>query len=179
MKNSLSIVVTIIILVLFVVIFPLYNYFEREDDMSYNIVLKATTNMVEEVINNGYIDQESVDKFYAQLAQTGNGYDVVFEAHKRLLIKNPDGGDSFVEKFIIDYNDDIFTKTDSTAVNSTVLKSGSYLLEKGDRVYIKVKNSNTTMAGAIFNIIIPTSSKDRIVVNYGGIVKNAAWKAVT
>lgn len=34
------------------------------------------------------------------------------------------------------------------------------------------------MAGAIFNTIVPSSKKDRIVVNYGGIIKNQAWAKV-
>lgn len=34
------------------------------------------------------------------------------------------------------------------------------------------------MAGAIFNAIVPSSKKDRIVVNYGGIIKNQAWAKV-
>lgn len=32
------------------------------------------------------------------------------------------------------------------------------------------------MAGAIFSIIVPTSSTERVKINYGGIVKNNAWK---
>ena len=58
MKDTLSIFITAIIFVLLIVVFPLYNYFERQDDMSYNLVLKATTDFVDEVINTGYISQE-------------------------------------------------------------------------------------------------------------------------
>lgn len=42
----------------------------------------------------------------------------------------------------------------------------------------KSKNSNTTLAGSLFNAIIVTSNKTRIQVNYGGIVKNNAWAKV-
>ena len=58
------------------------------------------------------------------------------------------------------------------------IKGGIYTLEVGDQFYVKLKNSSTTMAGAIFNSIISTSSTERIVVNYGGIVKNNSWKKV-
>lgn len=53
-----------------------------------------------------------------------------------------------------------------------------YTLNQGDQFYVKIKNSNTTPAGALFNSIISTSSKDRIVVNYGGFIKNEAWKVI-
>ena len=55
MKDNLSIIVTMIVFVILIVIFPLYNYFERQDDMSYNMVLKSTTNFIDEVVNCGYI----------------------------------------------------------------------------------------------------------------------------
>ena len=76
MKDNLSIVITIIILVLLMVFFPLYNFFERQDDMSYNLVLKATSNFADEVMNNGYIDQRGYNNFVTNLANTGNVYDI-------------------------------------------------------------------------------------------------------
>ena len=60
MKDNLSIVITIMVVVLLMVLFPLYNFFERQDDMSYNLVLKATTNFADQIMNNGYIDQRNI-----------------------------------------------------------------------------------------------------------------------
>ncbi|MEG2348787.1 MAG: hypothetical protein RSB67_03985, partial [Clostridia bacterium] len=85
MKDNLSIVVTIIILVVLIVIFPLYNYFERQDDMSYNLALKATTAFVEEVLNSGYITQQMYTDYISQLSNTGNAYSVNLEAHRKKL----------------------------------------------------------------------------------------------
>ncbi len=185
MKDNLSIVITIIVLVMLIVIFPLYNYFERQDDMSYNLVLKATTNFVDEVLNSGYIDQSSYDKFVNTIAATGNLYDIELEAHRKVLTKNPDNtsANEYIEQYVIDYNDQIFEDLTTTTANVTsldhkTLKTGTYLLNEGDQFYIKLKNSNKTMAGAIFNTIVPTSKTDRIAVNYGGIVKNNAWQEV-
>ena len=84
MKDNLSIVITIIILVLLMVFFPLYNFFERQDDMSYNLVLKATSNFADEVMNNGYIDQRGYNNFVTNLANTGNVYDIEVEAHRKV-----------------------------------------------------------------------------------------------
>ncbi len=185
MKDNLSIVITIIVLVMLMVIFPLYNYFERQDDMSYNLVLKSTTNFVDEVLNSGYIDQQMYDEFVNNIAATGNMYDIELEAQKRVLTKNPDNTskNEYIEQYIVDYNDQIFENLNtniakSSTLDAKTLKSGTYFLNEGDQFYIKLKNSNKTMAGAIFETIVPTSKKDRIVVNYGGIVKNNAWKEV-
>lgn len=184
MKDNVSIVLTMILLVILVVIFPLYNHFERQDDMSYNVVLKATNNFANEVINSGYIDQANYDKFIDNLSATGNIYDVELEVHKKVFVKTLADPDVYEEQYEIDYNKDIFPST-ASAINEGVhsgekekVKNGAYLINMGDKFYIKVKNSSTTMAGAVFNMIIPAAQTDRIVVNYGGIVKNNAWKKV-
>lgn len=184
MRDNLSIIITMLVFVILIVIFPLYNYFERQDDMSYNMVLKATTNFVDEVINCGYIDQKTYDNFMQKLAITGNLFDVQIEAHKKVYTKDPYNkeADTFIEQYEVDYNNEIFdeatgnTKDSNVDINNKVLKNGVYYLNVGDQIYVKLKNSSTTMAGAIFNIIVPTSKKERLTVNYGGIIKNNAWE---
>lgn len=177
MKESLSIFITTIILVLLIVVFPLYNYFEREDDMSYNLVLKATTSFIDEVIYCGYISQEMYTDYISEIANTGNLYDIELEAHKRVLVKK-DGLNEYEEQYLIDYNNDIFSSevTNSSNINDKIIKNGVYHLNVGDKIYIKLKNSNVTMAGALFNIIVPASSQKTIKINYGGIIKNNTWQ---
>lgn len=179
MRDNLSIIITVILLVLLMVIFPLYNFFERQDDMSYNLVLKATSNFADEVMNNGYIDQRVYDNFVNELGNTGNIYDIEVEAHRKVLTAA--GNDSYEEQSFIDYNDDIFKVIeDSTSSNlmQKSIKNNIYYFNPKDEIYVKVKNSNMTMAGALFNAIIPTSDKTRIEINYGGIIKNNAWKQI-
>ena len=185
MKDNLSIVILMIIFVMLIVFFPLYNYFERQDDMSYNLVLRETTTFVDKVLSNGYISNDTYQEFLDSLANTGNLYDVQLEAHKRIITSdtqnNAKGYKDYIEQYEIDYNDDILsidpTKNNASLTNKQI-KGGIYTLEVGDQFYVKLKNSSTTMAGAIFNSIISTSSTERIVVNYGGIVKSNSWKKV-
>lgn len=185
MKDNLSIVILMIIFVMLIVFFPLYNYFERQDDMSYNLVLRETTTFVDKVLSNGYISNDTYQEFLDSLSNTGNLYDVQLEAHKRIITSdtqnNAKGYKDYIEQYEIDYNDDILsidpTKNNANLTNKQI-KGGIYTLEVGDQFYVKLKNSSTTMAGAIFNAIISTSSTERIVVNYGGIVKNNSWKKV-
>lgn len=181
MKDNLSIVITIIVLVLLMVLFPLYNFFERQDNMSYNLVLKATTNFADQVMNNGYIDQNMYNNLVNELGNTGNIYDIQIEVHRKVLTKDKDNitGDTYVEQSYIDYNDDIFNSLEkSNGVMDKQLKNNIYLMNENDEIYVKVKNSNTTLAGSLFNSIIVTSSKTRIEVNYGGIIKNNSWAKI-
>lgn len=181
MKDNLSIVILMIIFVMLIVFFPLYNYFERQDDMSYNLVLRETTTFVDKVLSNGYISNDTYQEFLDSLANTGNLYDVQLEAHKRIITSDTQSRTDYIEQYEIDYNDDILsidTTNNKANLNNKQIKGGIYTLEVGDQFYVKLKNSSTTMAGAIFNSIISTSSTERIVVNYGGIVKNNSWKKV-
>ena len=184
MKDNLSIVILMIVFVLLVVMFPLYNFFERQDNMSYNLALKATINFVDEVLNNGYIDSDTYTEYILNLGNTGNIYDIEFEAHRQIITEDPEnlGKGIYITQYKIDYNNDIFDTISSSAGSATLetnlIKNNIYQLEIGDQFYIKLKNSNTTPAGALFNSIITTSSKERIVINYGGVVKNTAWKSI-
>lgn len=181
MKDNLSIIITIILLVLLIVIFPLYNFFERQDDMSYNLVLKATSTFADQVMNNGYIDQNMYNKFVTELANTGNVYDIQVEAHRKVLLPEGDT-DVYTEDSYIDYSSDIFNTIEENTIDSSLMKktikNNIYRLNAKDEIYVRVKNSNMTLAGSLFNTIIPASKKDRISVEYGGIIKNNAWKNI-
>ena len=181
MKDNLSIVISMVIFVILIVIFPLYNYFERQDDMSYNLALKTTTNFVDEVTEAGYLDQDAYNRFVEELSDTGNVYDIQLEAHRKVLTEDKENNSTYNEQYLIDYNDQIFSAAENkikTNLNEKTIKDNAYYFNEGDQFYVKLKNSNTTMAGAIFNTIVPSSKKDRIVVNYGGIIKNQAWAKV-
>jgi len=114
MKDTLSMIVAVIFLVILLVILPLYNYFERQDDMSYNLALKTVTMFVDEVAQNGYIDQNMYDKFIERLGTTGNSYDIQIEAQKRILTVDPnntspaEGKETYIEQYKSYYNKDIF-----------------------------------------------------------------------
>lgn len=181
MRDSLSIFITVIIFVVLIIIFPLYNHFERQDNMSYNLVLKSTTNFIDEIINCGYLDQKMYSDYVSEIANTGNLYDIQLEAHKKIITNSTENVDEYQDQYIVDYNEDIFESNTGMAVSTLDERSiinGVYKLDLGDEIYIKVKNSSTTMAEALFNIIVPKSSQKNITVNYGGIIKNNAWLKV-
>ena len=182
MKDILSMVVSVIFLVVLLIILPLYNYFERQDDMSYNLALKAVTTFVDEVSENGYIDQNMYDKFIQRLATTGNSYDIQVEAKKKVYTVDPEnpttdeGETQYIEQFKSYYNKDIFN--DETGQTSNIidkdnsLKDDVFFLDVGDKFYVTLKNTNTTMATALLNIIVSDSTNQKINISYGATIKN-------
>ena len=181
MKDTLSMIVATIFLVILLLLLPLYNYFERQDDISYNVALKAVTTFVDEVTNNGYIDQTSYDNFINRLGQTANSYDVQVEVQKRLLTNDPNGnGETYIEQYQSYFNKDIFNEVTGRTSNiidrDNSLKNDVFFLDEGDKVYVNVKNTNTTMASSILSIISPGATKQKVNISYGAIVKNNTWK---
>lgn len=183
MKDTVSMVIATILLVTVLLLFPLYNYFERQDDMTYNIALKNTTNFVDEVIQSGYVDQETYTNYVNGLANTGYSYDIELELHRKVITLDPNSdpdNPKYIEQYEIKYNKDIFNDTGSTNLSGAIadtlkLKNEAFFLNEGDQIYVRIKNRNTTMAGAILNILTPNAPKEKIDISYGGTIKNTTW----
>ncbi len=186
MKDTLSMIIAVIFLVLLLVLLPLYNYFERQDDMSYNLALKTVTTFVDEVAANGYIDQNMYDKFISRLATTGNTYDIEIEAKKKIITIDPDntapedGEETYVEQYKSYYNKDIFNdetgKTSNIIVKDNTLKNNVFFLDDGDKFYVKIRNTNTTMASALLGALVSSPTKEKINISYGATVKSNNWE---
>lgn len=185
MKDALSMILAVILLVILIIILPLYNYFERQDDMSYNTALKTVTMFVDEVAQNGYLDQNMYDKFIQRLGATGNSYEIQVEAQKRIITNDPDNtlnqdDPKYIEQYKLYYNKDIFN--DETGSTSTIiskdnsLKNGAFFFDVGDKFYVRIKNTNTTMASALLAAIVPGATSEKINISYGSTIKNNNWE---
>ncbi len=186
MKDTLSMIVAVIFIVVLLVLLPLYNYFERQDDMTYNLTLKTVTMFVDEVAQNGYIDQNMYDKFIARLATTGNTYDIQIEAMKKIITIDPEnvdadtGEETYIEQFKSYYNKDIFNdetgKTSNIISKDNSLKNNVFFLDVGDKFYVTVKNTNTTMASALLGALVSSTAKEKVNITYGSTIKNNNWE---
>lgn len=162
MENNVSLVILIIVLVLLVVVLPVYNIFTRQDDMSYNLVLKTSTNLVDKVRTTGVFTYDDYTKLLEQISSTNNTYEIKFEGYQEYLLKQNDG--TYKEVDIIDYTDTIMSAI--KAGNYT----GEYRLDKGERFYIRIRNTNITKADSILSSIKIIDSDSKIDIDYGGVV---------
>lgn len=178
MDDNLSFVVAVLLTVLLLIFFPLYNAFERQDDISYEVALKSLISFTDDVRQSGYLTKERYETFVKELIATGNTFDIRLEGHKKVL--NRLNKNEVVENFEIDYNRDIFKALDSNFIDNekSFVKSQAYLLDDGDYFYVKIKNTNVTQATMIFGIIAGLRDKVKIDLSYGGIVSNDEWKDV-
>jgi|GEM_PF-3335131 len=81
MSENVQRVFSIMLAVIVFFMLPMYVAFEKKDDTAYALAVKITSELVENVKNNGYLSKKMYDEYISKLAVTGNEYDVRIE-HK-------------------------------------------------------------------------------------------------
>lgn len=81
MEENVQRVFSIMVAVLVFFILPMYIAFEKKDDTAYALAVRITSELVENVKNNGYISKKMYDEYVSKLGVTGNVYEISME-HK-------------------------------------------------------------------------------------------------
>ena len=166
MGDSLSIIFTIIVAVIIMFIFPTLDTWERQDDLSYMAVYSATTDFVDAIRNTGVLTPSMYDSFYGQLLGTTNTYKVTLEHREYLVV--PKSGDP-LNPTEVDY---LYHYT--SEIESVLNSGNNYTFDKGDYIYVSVKNTNKTQATVMKQTIYGrTMESFSIGVPYGGQIKSS------
>ena len=186
MKDTISIIFAALIGTFLIVIMPLYSILDRQDSMSYNVVLTQTTKFVDDIRNNGFITKDAYYDYISSLASTSNTYKVTIEAYKRTLIRDTDKEgkiikDSFVEEVELYNTQDILDVLEAETIDKEANKIGrnnTYLLNENDEIYVRVYNTNITSGSIIYNMFTNGRAQtDKVInVSYGGVVNNINWE---
>lgn len=159
METNVSLVITAIIFILLIVILPVYNVFTRQDDMSYNLILKSTATFADKVRTTGVLDNDIYNDYLLEIGATQNTFNVEMEVHKKKIIDLGNG--KYKDEYIIYYTDDIL---------EVLEKGGRYNLEKGEKFFVRVNNTNITKADSLLASIKVMDTKSKINIDYGGVV---------
>ena len=179
MGESLSKIVSIIIAVLLLFIFPVMNMFEKQDDISRNIVFNETTKFVDSVRNLGYITPKMYNDFLIKIEATGNVYEISM-THMHLVVYPvytdvtdlSSFQDKASENYENYYNDEIMNQLFPEVTSGDEI----YRLSCGDYFLVETVNKNKTMGTKIREFILNVDLPDRnIIVNYGGMIRNESY----
>ena len=182
MKDNISIIFAAIVGTFLIVILPLFSILDRQDSMSYNVVLTATTNFVDKVRTNGFIDRDSYNNYLAALASTSNTYKVTIEAYRKKLIHDTDENgnilkDKYSEEKELINTYDITKEFESVSTNDTSnVKGNIYLFNEDDEIYVKVKNTNITAGSLMYRFLSGITNTNVINISYGGVINNINWE---
>lgn len=165
MGDSLSIIFTVIVAVIIMFIFPTLDTWERQDDLSYMAVYSATTDFVDAIRNTGVLTPGMYDSFYRQLLGTTNTYKVTLEHREYMIV--PRSGDP-ANPVEVDY---LYHYT--SEIESVLNAGNNYTFDKGDYIYVSVKNTNKTQATIMKQTIYGRAMESfSIGVPYGGQIKS-------
>lgn len=181
MKDNISIIFAALILTFLIIIMPLFSILDRQDTMSYNLVLSETTKFVDEVRSNGFLTQDAYNDYLTALATTGNTYKVVIEAYRKTLI--PDGDHKYKEVREL-YNTKDIEEIISGVVADTEKKEANkrdniFLFDLNDEFYVHVYNTNTTSGTIMYNLLLTNVESKIIDITYGGMINNVNWELYT
>ena len=165
MGDSLSIIFAVMVAVVIMFIFPTLDTWERQDDLSYMAVYSATTDFVDAIRNTGVLTPDMYNSFYKQLLGTTNTYKVTLEHREYLVVPKAGVAGATEIDYLYHYTSEI----------ENVLNSGNnYTFDKGDYIYVSVKNTNKTQATMMKQTIYGrTLEAFSIGVPYGGQIKSS------
>jgi hypothetical protein len=191
MEFSLSKVIAVLIAVVLLFGYPLYQQAQRQDELTELVVHGAVTEFVDAVRTKGYITPQMYNEFNRKLGATGNQYDVQMEhMHKRYnpLYADPSNPNStFDNTFDIYFNghyteeimNALFPTDEKTTgryptigINYSGIKADP--MSVGDFFTVKVKNINRTMATILRDFFTGgnTGSNTTLYIPYGGMIIN-------
>lgn len=145
--ETLSTIVLIVIGAIVIGIFPLMAMGERNDDIAQITVQTAVSEFVANVEKTGKITVDAYDKLVADLAATGNTYDVVMEA--QILDENPSKKTTQADETKIGEN--IYYSVYTSQILEELDSKSKYVLKQGDTITVSVSNTNSTIAQTLKN----------------------------
>lgn len=181
MGENINAIMETLIAAIIMIIFPLYSAYTAKDDVAYALAMSYTKDFVDTIAENGYITEDMYYSFLNNLKNgTDNSYEVIF-MHKSLRydVLNKIEDPNKVLPPTVDITSEWEVYDDNYVKN--ILhnsKNKIYLLSENDQINVAIKNKNTTLATAIFNIITAnvSNSTTRIYVDLTSNVRNETWR---
>lgn len=167
--------------VLLLFMYPLYEQARSQDKIANNVIQSAATHFIDSARTKGYVTPLMYEEFNAQLAATGNQYEVEIEhLHKRYFPEYSDPANpatfqnSFSTFYDGFYNEQIIPVLFPADSRQKDDPSRWYTMQVGDYIGIKLKNINRTAATQLWDFLMNDNTEENasILMNYKGMVLN-------
>lgn len=206
MENNFQTIIMTLVAIIVFFIFPTYVAYEKKDDLSYALSLKYTQNFVDNVRSKGYVSNDMYKDYILELAKTGNSYDVELQHTRKIAVpvtnyfqkkagqdrlvafKNQESRDRNIEPEKNPDNTDKYSMVQNSyrmdeelivgvAIVAIMKEEDFYQMNVGDEFAVILKNTNTTIATILYNLITigKSDTNTRIYINYGGSITNETW----
>ena len=156
MSDTLMTIIGVFIAVILMIVFPLIEFAQKNDEISQTTVHMAVSDFVNTVTTNGKITQFDYDKLITKIYATGNSYDIQIEA--QIIDDNPRRATTTGEKEVLGQYKyySVYTST----ILDKLRKGEDYELKDDDYITVTVKNTNLTIATQLKNMFYKLTGKD-------------------
>ncbi len=166
MYNIVGKIALIIIAMYVLIINPLVNILQEQDDAVATFVYSETVKYLEMVTNKGQVSTGGLNGFVQTINKSGNIYDIELTHYK--FVKNSGDGSGLAGSS--------YSTHSHSEIIDNLNNQGYYNMDKDDYFEIQVVNKNKTLATKMqeFAFKFPMRT-EKIFVHYGGVVKNAPY----
>lgn len=169
--ETLTTIVSIFLAAILIGIFPMIAIADRNDDISQLTVQTYTSELVDKAVKTGKITEEDFNSFVQAIYSTGNTYDIDVEI--QVLDENPSKKTTQYTETKIGEN--VYYSIFTTQFMNELETNSAYILKEGDRIIVKVSNTNTTIAQSLKNFfysLAGNNSYSIVVTDSGTIAVN-------
>lgn len=180
MPTTVSQIFSVILAVLLLIFFPIYQIYEKQENLAYQTANNAVTKFVDNVRTKGYITPKMIEDFESELEVGDFLYDIEMKHERKVynpVYTDPSNSSTFQNKYVVDYDeyyksqiyDYLFSEKSNVPKGERM-----YKLSVGDYFSITVENKTKTKADLIFDALVNgnTGNKSSEVIQYGGMVLN-------
>ena len=156
MSDTFITIVAVMIATVLLFAVPMMTAATQNDVLTQTTVDTMVADFVHTAAVEGKITKNNYDDFIQKLYSTGNSYDVSIEIQKmdkNIITKNGDtiGENAYYSVFRND-------------LDSAFEENEEYFLKQGDRIIVKVENTNVTFGTQFKNYIFSLMGKDTIAI---------------
>ncbi|WP_338657284.1 hypothetical protein V6B14_22290 (plasmid) [Sporosarcina psychrophila] len=180
MPNIISKVFAVILLVFVMIFVPIYQSYQRQDDLAQQVAYQAVTDFVDNVRTKGYISPKMIEDFETRLELGSYLFKSEFVHEKKVytpIYTDPTNPATFTGDYVVDYDEYhkgqimpyLFTES-----SSVPKQDRKYQMTAGDFFFVNVENMTRSKSSMLFDFFTGGNSGDgvTIVVPYGGMVLN-------
>ncbi len=180
MPNAISKLFAVLLLVVAVIFVPVYQSYQRQDDLAYQVAYQAVTDFVDNVRTKGYITPKMVEDFEGRIELESYLYKADFVHQKKVytpVYTDPTNPASFTGEYTVDY-DEYFNEQIMQVLygdtDPTPIEDRRYYLSIGDFFSVHIENQTRTRTSMLLGFLTGGFGGDgiEIVIPYGGMVLN-------
>ncbi len=165
--------------VILMVLFPIMNAFENEDDLIRLQIIDELDYFVSKVKQSGSISKRDYEVFCSSLNNLGYPFDIEINHYKKIYVpvyEDPQDFNSFYGD--IQGVEELFSDKDIKnclyPLDSNV-KGKPYKMNKGDFITVSVKSKVKSKHQKLKSIIFGTSDMQIFYAKLGGLIQNEAY----